>query len=129
MKVDINITVIVILVVFTFIVYGFYRYATNSQYNISAQTAKRLIANHQIDVILDVRTLLERNTLGAYPGSVHIPRQELREKIPHQFPNKNTRILVYCNTGQRARAATEILQDMGYSHTVYIASGHRSIMT
>ncbi len=128
MKVDINITAIIILIIFIGGAYGFYRYAMDSQYRISADTAKKLLADKQFDVVLDVRTLLERNTMGSYPGSVHIPSQELTKKVYMMFPNKETRILVYCNTGQRARAATEILQGMGYTNTVYIASGHRSIM-
>jgi phage shock protein E len=128
MKVDINITAIVILVIFIGGAYGFYRYAMDSQYRISADTAKKLLATKQFDVVVDVRTVIERNTLGSYPGSVHIPSQELTKKMPMMFPDKETRILVYCNTGQRARTATEILQSMGYTNAVYIASGHTSIM-
>ncbi len=128
MKVDINITAIIILVIFIGGAYGFYRYAMGSQYRISADTAKKLLADKQFDVVVDVRTVIERNTLGSYPGSVHIPSQELTKKMPMMFPKKETHVLVYCNTGQRARAATEILQGMGYTNAVYIASGHRSIM-
>lgn len=128
MKLTIHITSLLFLVICIGIVYVAYRYAMESQYRISADTAKNLLASKQIDVVLDVRTNLERNTLGYYPGSVHIPRQELEKKMPMMYPNKGTRILVYCNTGQRARAATEILQGMGYTNAVYIVSGHRSIM-
>jgi rhodanese-related sulfurtransferase len=100
----------------------------DSQYRISAETAKKLLVTKQFDAVLDVRTALERNTMGFYPGSVHIPSQELSQKIPTMYPNKSARLLVYCNTGQRARAVTEILQGMGYTNTVYVASGHRSLM-
>lgn len=129
MKVNIHITAIVILIIFIACAYGLYHYAMYSQHRISAETAKTLLANKQIDMVVDVRTILERNTLGYYPGSVHIPSQELTKKMSEMFPNKETHILVYCNTGQRARVATEILQHMGYTNAVYIASGHRSIMT
>ena len=128
MKVDINITAIIILVIFIGGAYGFYRYAMDSQYRVSSETAKKLLADKQFDVVIDVRTLLERNTMGSYPGSVHIPSQELTKNMQMMFPNKETRVLVYCNTGQRARVATDIFQGMGYTNAVYIASGHRSIM-
>lgn len=128
MKLTIHITTLLFLVIFIGIVYVAYQYAMGSQYRISADTAKKLLAAKQFDVVMDVRTVVERNTLGYYPGSVHIPSQELAKKMPLMYPNKDTRILVYCNTGQRARAATEILQGMGYTNAVYIASGHRSIL-
>jgi phage shock protein E len=116
-------------VLFIVIAYWLYNYAMDSQYRISAETAKKLLATKQIDAVIDVRTMLERNTMGFYPGSIHIPSQELRQKIPAMYPDKSARLFVYCNTGQRARAATEILQGMGYTHTVYVASGHTSLMS
>lgn len=124
-----NSTAILFGVLFIYVAYWLYNYAMDSQYRISAETAKKLLAANQIDAVLDVRTALERNTLGFYPGSVHIASQELQTKMPALYPNKSVRLLVYCNTGQRARAATEILHGMGYTNAVYIASGHSSLMT
>jgi len=104
-----------------------YLYATDSPYRISSQEAKRRIQSGEVDVILDVRTKLERDTLGVYPGSVPIPSADLEAKMPTMYPNKNTRILAYCNTGHRARMATDKLHALGYKNAVFISSTHRSL--
>ena len=109
-------------------VYLLYRYAQDSDYRISNQTAKQLLAAKAFDVVLDVRTDLERETLGSYPGSTHIQSADLEHLMPNLFPDQKIRILVYCNTGQRARKATEILHAMGYKNSVYISGSHKSIM-
>jgi len=105
-----------------------YLYATDSIHRISSQEAKRRIQSGKIDVILDVRTNVEQSTLGFYPGSVHIPSADIERMIPNRYPNKQTRILVYCNTGHRARMATDKLHALGYKNAVYISSGYTSLM-
>lgn len=106
-----------------------YRYAIESPWYISAAEAKRRIVEKKVDLILDVRTPLERETLGFYPNSVHIPSGELNEEtVGKAIHHKNARILVYCNTGQRARVATEKLHELGYKNAYYIAGPHTSIM-
>jgi len=107
---------------------AFYYYAVSSPYKLSIEEARRRIKTKEVDVVLDVRTALERQTLGSYPGSVHIPGAELEREIQNKYPNKATRFLVYCNTGQRARAATEKLQALGYTNTRYIATSYRYLM-
>lgn len=119
-----------IIFILLFIILGIYayRYAIDSPYRIEASEAKNRIASGDVDVILDVRTLLEKNTLGYYPGSLHIPAGELEERVDEEIPVKSTRILVYCNTGQRARAAVEKLRKYGYMNVAYISGSHKSIM-
>jgi len=118
----------IILLIILGLGYYLYRYAIDSPYRISPQQAKELIKNNKLDVILDVRTDLERKTLGYYPGSIHIQSSDLEKQMPLQFPNKQTRILAYCNSGQRARSATEKLHKLGYNNSVYIATTYRSIL-
>jgi len=119
--------IIVILLVLILIIF-LYRYAMDSPYRISSEIAKELLQNGKIDLVLDVRTNLERNTLGYYPGSVHIPSSDLEERMPSEYPNKNINILAYCNSGQRARIATEKLHELGYNNAVYIASTYGSLL-
>jgi rhodanese-related sulfurtransferase len=107
--------------------YGLYSYAVDSPHRISSEDAKARIQNHQIDLILDVRTDLERSTLGYYPGSLHIQSSDLNTRMS-SYPNKNLRILAYCNSGQRARMATDTLHSLGYKNAVYISSTYGSLM-
>ena len=124
----IALVLLVILLILAVLFYYMYRYAMDSPYRISSQKAKEMIKNHQFDLILDVRTNLERNTLGFYPGSVHIQSAELDKRMPEEFPNKKIRILAYCNSGQRARNATEKLHQLGYQRAVYIATTYQSLL-
>ena len=125
--VTIIIGIIIVLAVILF-ARAAYTYAIDSPYRISSEKAKRDIQAGKFDVILDVRTDLERSSLGIYPGSIHIPSSDIKRMVPNQYPNKQTRILIYCNTGHRARMATDILQALGYTNAVYISSGYSSLM-
>ena len=101
-----------------------YNYSTSSPYYVPVSEGKAGIAQKRYNVVLDVRTPIERAVLGYYPGSIHIPVSELRARIQKEIPDKNTTILIYCNTGQRARKAAELLQSLGYKNTRYIATSH-----
>ena len=118
---------IIFVIVLSIAVY-LYIYATSSPRKISAEMAKALISKKQVDVLLDVRTDLERTTLGFYPGSVHIQAADLETKLPALYPNRDIRIIAYCNTGHRARMATDKLHALGYKNAVYIATTHKSLM-
>ena len=103
-------------------------YSLTSPYRITPFEAKRRLAAGDFDVVLDVRTSAERDLIGSYPGSVHIPSADLERDFPTKFPNKGVKVLVYCNTGQRARRATDILHSLGYPNVVYIAGSHLSLL-
>lgn len=103
-------------------------YAESSPYKITSKEAKQLIQNGKFDMILDVRTDIERSALGFYEGSVHIQSADLEKLMPANYPNRNIRILAYCNSGQRARKATEKLHSLGYVNSVYITSTYKSLL-
>ena len=118
----------VVAVLFIAFVYFSYQYAVDSGARISSEKAKELIKSKKIDVILDVRTGVERETLGYYPGSVHIQSTDLEKKMAREYPNKNAHILIYCNTGHRARMAADKLRGLGYKNAVYISSTYKSLI-
>jgi len=122
-----TIVVILIFTAFVLILYSAYEYATSSPYRISSQEAKRRIKAGEIDLILDVRTDLEVQTLGFYPGSVHIQSADLEKEMSKRYPDRGIRILAYCNTGQRARAATDKLHALGYDKAVFIVTPYTSL--
>lgn len=115
---------VILLVVLGGIGYFLYDLAVNSRHRISAQDAKK----QKYDLILDVRTDIERQTLGTHPDAVAIPSADLEKIMPSRYPNKSIKILVFCNTGHRARLATDKLHAMGYKNAVYITSGPQSIL-
>lgn len=108
-------------------IYAFANYYTLSGVNLlEAKEAKRKIKRNDIEYIIDVRSQTEWN-MGHYPGALHIPVTELKkEKMPKNSIDKG--ILVYCNTGQRARRAAETLKALGYNKVYYIAGTYSSII-
>jgi hypothetical protein len=128
MKLVYRVVIGVLLAVFVGLFIYLYRFAVISPYRISSEEAKQRIQRKQFDVLLDVRTDLERNTLGYYPGSVHIQSADLEQRVAQQFPDKNIRILAYCNTGHRARAATDKLHKLGYKNALFISSTYKTLM-
>jgi phage shock protein E len=106
---------------------GIYHYTFSSPWRVTPEVARTLLEAKKIDLVLDVRTPLERETLGKYPGSSHIPSGDLDKVVLDRIRDRGTVILVYCNTGQRARRAVEVLRELGYKHVMYIAGSWKSL--
>jgi len=91
---------------------------------ISSEEAKRLIKDGKIKAVIDVRTATEWRA-GHYRGALHIPVNKINEKTVAELPKRG--LLVYCNTGQRARFAAEKLEDLGFKDVYYIAGLYSSL--
>lgn len=102
-------------------------YTFNSPLVISAEEAKKGIAEGKFPIVLDVRTNLEYN-LGHYPEAIHIPTANLADEVETKLPNKKTPVLVYCNTGQRSRYAADLLKKKGYESVRYITGPYWSLL-
>jgi phage shock protein E len=102
-------------------IYASLRYYSLSGYNlISCIEANKYIKNRKIKHIIDVRTQLEWD-YGHYKKSIHIPIQNINKNILNRkISNKNDGILVYCNTGQRARNGAEKIISYDYKNVYYI---------
>ena len=92
---------------------------------ISSAEAKRLIKEGKIKAVVDVRTAMEWRA-GHYPKALHIPVDKISEKTTTELPR--TGLLVYCNTGQRARFAAEKLVELGFKDVYYIAGVYTSLL-
>jgi rhodanese-related sulfurtransferase len=102
-------------------------YTFNSPLVISAEEAKKGIAEGKFPIVLDVRTDLEYN-LGHYPEAIHIPTANLADEVETKLPNKKTPVLIYCNTGQRSRYAADLLKKKGYESVRYITGPYWSLL-
>ncbi len=116
----------VLIPLFAIFGYFLYKYAMSGAAYISAEEAKRKLANNDFDIVLDVRTNMEYN-LGHYPNAKHIPVDLLTKRAPSELPDPTARILIYCNTGQRSRKASEILMSLGYKNVRYIAGTYTTL--
>ena len=100
-------------------------YTLLGQNLISASEAKRLIKEGKIKKVIDVRTITEWRA-GHYPKALHIPVDKINEKTTTELPKKG--LLVYCNTGQRARLAAEKLEELGFQNVYYIAGPYTTLL-
>lgn len=76
--------------------------------------------------LIDVRTLQEF-TEGAIPNAIHIPIDELRERldeIPEDKP-----IYLYCGIGLRGYVALKILTQSGFKNVYNLSGGYRTYAT
>ncbi len=74
--------------------------------------------------LIDVR-MPEEFAQRAIHGAVNVPLYRLREEMPSLVP-PGSRVLVYCNTGERSAAAAFVLNGLGY--TVHALHGGLSAM-
>ncbi|WP_211747193.1 CoA-disulfide reductase [Paenibacillus sp. Marseille-Q4541] len=73
-------------------------------------------------LLVDVRSAIEHQN-GHIPGSLHIPVDELRERLSELDPKKE--IWVYCQVGLRGYTSARILQQHGY-HVRNLTGGYKT---
>ncbi|MDD3499376.1 MAG: rhodanese-like domain-containing protein [Sulfurovum sp.] len=82
--------------------------------SVDASTAVAMIENDDNVTLLDVRTVPEYKE-GHLRDATLIPLQQLNTHIDKLAEKKNTRILVYCQSGNRSVAASRILEKHGFT--------------
>ena len=107
-------------------VFLLYIYASTGKGLLSAEMARNMIRSGEISMIVDVRTMKEWD-LGHYDGAIHIPANRLT-KARFVYIQPTSSILVYCNTGQRARAAAEKIRSFGFENVYYIKGGYWTLL-
>jgi rhodanese-related sulfurtransferase len=72
--------------------------------------------------LIDVREDNEWETEHA-AGAKHIGRGVIERDIVHEFPDKNTELILYCGGGYRSALAADNLQKMGYQRVFSMKGG------
>lgn len=68
-------------------------------------------------IIIDVREPYEYNS-GHVAGAINIPVSKIASDKQLRETPLNTRIIVYCRSGNRSAVAQAILGNKGYTHVV-----------
>ena len=101
-------------------------YTMSGKALITPEEAKKLLKDA---IIIDVRTERERSMLGYHPDSIHLPTSKMTsEHVNRIIGDPGQTIIVYCNSGQRARLATKKLHDLGFKNAKYIAGTYHSLL-
>ena len=74
-------------------------------------------------VVVDVRET-EEFAVGHIPGAKHVPRSYLETRIEGIVPDRDTRVVLYCASGNRsAYGARTLVQDLGYTNVASMTGG------
>jgi rhodanese-related sulfurtransferase len=87
---------------------------------------KRLRESGSAGQLLDVREDNEWEANHAL-GAVHLGKGIIERDIETTFPDKNTRLILYCGGGYRSTLAADNLQKMGYTNVLSLDGGWRAI--
>lgn len=96
----------------------------DGQPTISAKKFKDVMGSDQKFILLDVRSESEFKA-AHLPGALHVERGRIEWIIPNIIKNTETKIYVYCRTGERSSFAAARLYEMGYANVVDIIDGFR----
>ncbi len=97
-------------------------YRNTDLFDIDYESAKNIIKYGNNVILIDVRSEQEFNE-GHIEGSVNVPVYELKKDCEKYLKDKQTTIILYCQSGMRSRKALKILQDKGYKNLYEIKGG------
>jgi rhodanese-related sulfurtransferase len=87
---------------------------------------KDLLRSGEAGQLVDVREDNEWNAAHA-AGAIHMSKGIIERDIEIAFPDKNTRLVLYCGGGYRSALATYNLLQMGYTNILSLDGGWRAI--
>lgn len=95
-------------------------------HEIDIEEYKRLRENGQAGQLVDVREDNEWQAAHAV-GAIHLGKGIIERDIEKTFPEKNTKLVLYCGGGYRSALATDNIQKMGYTNVISLDGGWRAI--
>jgi rhodanese-related sulfurtransferase len=93
---------------------------------IDIEEYKRLVERREAGQLVDVREDNEWDTAHA-AGAIHLSKGIIERDIETTFPDKNTKLVLYCGGGYRSALATDNLRKMGYTNVISLDGGWRAI--
>lgn len=81
--------------------------------NVTCSEMKELVKEDA--VLIDVRTLAEFNS-GHLDGALNLSVDNIANMIEKEVSDKETKIVLYCRSGNRSATAGQTLIDMGYKN-------------
>jgi rhodanese-related sulfurtransferase len=94
---------------------------TRRDRGLSAADATQLI-NRRNAVVIDVRSAEEFGK-GHLPQARHLQFDELKSKVGQVAKNKNTPVLLVCQTGAHSAKAQSVLKEAGYAEVFTLQGG------
>ena len=87
-----------------------------SPHSITPHDAELLLRSDSSVVALDVRTPAEfTGPSGHLRGAIHIPVDDLEERLGELTPYSGRTLIVYCRSGHRSSRAASLLEERGFT--------------
>jgi rhodanese-related sulfurtransferase len=93
---------------------------------IDIEEYKRLRQAGEAGQLVDVREDHEWEEAHA-AGAIHLSKGIIERDIETTFPDKSTKMVLYCGGGYRSALATDNLQKIGYTKVISLDGGWRAI--
>ena len=77
-------------------------------------------------VLVDTREESEWNA-GHVKGAVHLGKGIIERDIETRYPDKSTRLVLYCGGGFRSALVADNLRKMGYTDAISLDGGWRAL--
>jgi len=87
---------------------------------------KAMLQRGERPVLVDTREESEYKA-GHVKGAVHLSKGVIERDVEQRFPDKNTKLVLYCGGGFRSALAADNLQKMGYKDVISLDGGWRAL--
>jgi rhodanese-related sulfurtransferase len=94
---------------------------------ISIDEYQRMLAAGVAGQLVDVREDSEW-VAGHAKGAVHLGKGVIERDIEKAFPDKRTKLVLYCGGGFRSALAADNIGKMGYTNALSLDDGWRAIL-
>jgi molybdopterin/thiamine biosynthesis adenylyltransferase/rhodanese-related sulfurtransferase len=96
--------------------------AKSEIHELDARALEARLLTAEPPIVIDVRELDEFEQ-GAIPAAIHIPRGRIESRIEGLVPDRDTPIVVSCESGARSAFAAQALGELGYRNVESLAGG------
>jgi rhodanese-related sulfurtransferase len=87
---------------------------------------KKMVSSGEPHVLVDTREDSEWSAAHT-AGAVHMSRGVIERDIETKYPDKSTKLVLYCGGGFRSALAADSLQKMGYTNVISLDGGWRAL--
>jgi rhodanese-related sulfurtransferase len=87
---------------------------------------KAMLERGERPVLVDTREESEYKA-GHVKGAVHLSKGVIERDVEQRFPDKNTKMVLYCGGGFRSALVADNLQKMGYKDAISLDGGWRAL--
>ena len=88
----------------------------------------RMVVSGEEHVLVDTREDHEF-AAGHVAGAVHLSRGTIERDIETRYPDRATKMVLYCGGGFRSALSADSLQKMGYTDVISLDGGWRALKT